>query len=236
MIDNKTILAIIPARGGSKGIPRKNIKLLAGKPLIAWTIEEAKKSKYIDRLILSSEDDEIIRVAKEWGCEVPFVRPKELAEDDTPGIEPVLHVINTLPEIYDYVCLLQPTSPLRSSVDIDRAIEMCIKNNSNSCVSVTEVTEHPYLMYTTNEDKLSPLFPNMDINRRQDLPKIFKLNGAIYFAAVNQVLNEKRLVNDKTLGYVMAKEFSIDIDNNIDFELCNNVLMKKLKIEKYNEY
>lgn len=236
MIDNKTILAIIPARGGSKGIPRKNIKLLAGKPLIAWTIEEAKKSKYIDRLILSSEDDEIIRVAKEWGCEVPFVRPKELAEDDTPGIEPVLHVINTLPEIYDYVCLLQPTSPLRKGSDIDRAMAMCIKNNSNSCVSVTEVTEHPYLMYTTNEDKLSPLFPNMDINRRQDLPKIFKLNGAIYFAAVNQVLNEKRLVNDKTLGYVMAKEFSIDIDNNIDFELCNNVLMKKLKIEKYNEY
>jgi len=236
MIAGKKVLAVIPARGGSKGIPRKNIKQLAGKPLIAWTIEEAKKSKYIDRLILSSEDDEIIKVAKEWECEVPFVRPKELAADDTPGIEPVLHAINTLPEIYDYVCLLQPTSPLRSSVDIDRAIEMCIKKNYNSCVSVTEVTEHPYLMYTANEDKLNPLFPNIDIKRRQDLPKIFKLNGAIYFAAVNQVLNEKRLVNDKTLGYVMAKEFSIDIDNNIDFELCNNVLMKKLKIEKYNEY
>nr|HPK54819.1 acylneuraminate cytidylyltransferase family protein [Smithellaceae bacterium] len=117
MIQGKTVLAIIPARGGSKGIPRKNITNLAGKPLIAWTIEEAKKSKYIDRLILSSEDNEIIQVAKEWGCEVPFIRPRELAEDDTLGIEPVLHALNTIKKKYDYVVLLQPTSPLRSVDD-----------------------------------------------------------------------------------------------------------------------
>ncbi len=98
MINDKKVLAIIPARGGSKGIHRKNIREVGGKPLIAWTIEEAKKSKYIDRLILSSEDEEIIRVAKAWGCEVPFVRPMEFAQDDTPGIEPLLHAIETLPE------------------------------------------------------------------------------------------------------------------------------------------
>ena len=126
MLNGKTILAIIPARGGSKGIPRKNIKPLAGKPLIAWTIEEAKKSKYIDRLILSSEDEEIIRIAKKWGCEVPFVRPKEFAEDETSGIEPILHAIETLSEKYDYVCLLQPTSPLRTVNDIDGCIKKCI--------------------------------------------------------------------------------------------------------------
>ncbi len=114
MIAGKTVLAIIPARGGSKGVPRKNIRLLAGKPLIVWTIDEAKKSKYIDRFILSSEDDEIIKIAREYGCEVPFKRPIELAQDDTPGIEPVIHAINTLEDKYDYVVLLQPTSPLRT--------------------------------------------------------------------------------------------------------------------------
>lgn len=122
------ILAIIPARGGSKGVPRKNIRDLAGKPLIAWTIEEAKKSKYITRLILSSEDEEIIEAAKKYGCEVPFVRPIELAQDNTPGIEPVLHAIEKCPG-YDYVLLLQPTSPLRTVEDIDGCIEFLLNKN-----------------------------------------------------------------------------------------------------------
>jgi len=117
MIDNNMVLGIISARGGSKGIPRKNIKLLAGKPLIAWTIEEAQKSQYLDRLILSSEDMEIISTAQSWGCEVPFIRPAELARDDTPGIDPVIHALHQLAEQYDYVMLLQPTSPLRTVED-----------------------------------------------------------------------------------------------------------------------
>lgn len=116
-----TFLAIIPARGGSKGVPRKNIRNLAGKPLIAWTIEEAKKSKYINRVILSSDDNEIIEIAKNYNCEVPFVRPKNIAEDNTPGIDPVLHAIKQCPG-YDYVVLLQPTSPLRTVEDIDGCI------------------------------------------------------------------------------------------------------------------
>ncbi|MEH2097772.1 acylneuraminate cytidylyltransferase family protein, partial [Nostoc sp.] len=121
MIHGKKVLAIIPARGGSKAVPRKNIREIGGKPLIAWTIEEAKKSQYIDRLILSSEDDEIISIAQKWGCEIAFKRPVELAQDDTPGIAPVLHALNQLP-IYDYVVLLQPTSPLRQVIDIDGCI------------------------------------------------------------------------------------------------------------------
>ena len=113
-----SFLAVIPARGGSKGVPRKNVRDLNGKPLIAWTIEEAKKSQYISNIILSSEDSEIIKEAKKYGCEVPFIRPMKLAQDDTPGIDPVLHAINQCPG-YDYVVLLQPTSPLSKAEDID---------------------------------------------------------------------------------------------------------------------
>jgi len=226
MINGKTILAIIPARGGSKGIPRKNIKLLAGKPLIAWTIEEAKKSKYIDRLILSSEDVEIIRVAKEWGCEVPFIRPKELAQDDTPGIEPVIHALNTLPEKYDYVCLLQPTSPLRKSEHIDGCIEKCLTENAKSCVGVSEVDKHPYWMYEIDKsEKLKPLFIN-DISRRQNLPKMYVLNGAVYCCEVEKLLSTKDFINESTIGFVMEKSNSIDIDNSDEFLYAEYLLNK----------
>ena len=225
MIKGKSVLAIIPARGGSKGIPRKNIKILAGKPLIAWTIEEAKNSKYIDRLILSSEDEEIVQVAKEWGCEVPFIRPKELAQDDTPGVEPVIHAINTLPEKYDYVCLLQPTSPLRKVEDIDGCIEKCISMNGISCVSVSEVDKHPYWMYEMGKnEELISLFPQKNITRRQDLSKIYALNGAVYVSTSHQIIEQKKIIVNKTLGYVMDKQSSIDIDDGNDFNYCNQIL------------
>lgn len=222
MINGKKILAIIPARGGSKGIPRKNIRLLAGKPLIVWTIEEAKKSRYIDRLMLSSEDEEIISIAKEWNCDVPFKRPQELAQDNTPGIEPVIHAINNLPEKYDYVCLLQPTSPLRTSKHIDACIEKCIYNNAESCVSVCEVDKHPYWMYKLNGNQiLMPFFEEILVARRQDLPKIFAINGAVYIATINQILSKNIFVTKETLGYVMDRKSSVDIDDEVDFSLAD---------------
>ena len=228
MIKGKTVLGIIPARGGSKGIPRKNIKLLCGKPLIAWTIEEAKKSKYIDRLILSTEDNEIIKVAKEWGCEVPFKRPKELAKDKTPGIEPVLHAIKKLPEKYDYVCLLQPTSPLRKAEHIDGAIEQCIDNKADSCVSVTEVEKHPYWMYEIKANNLIvPLIKKELVTRRQDLPKVYVLNGALYVIKANVLKQKKKFINEKTIAYVMDRERSVDIDNIKDFKYCEYFLFKE---------
>ncbi|MCK6615659.1 MAG: acylneuraminate cytidylyltransferase family protein [Ignavibacteriaceae bacterium] len=221
MINGKTVLAIIPARGGSKGLPGKNIKLLAGKPLIAWTIEEAKKSKYIDRLILSSDDDEIISVASEWSCEVPFKRPAELAKDDTPGIEPVLHAIETLKEKYDYVCLLQPTSPLRKVEHIDGCIEKCANNDADSCVSVTEVDKSPYWMYRIDKnDRLTPLLENNLIKRRQDLPNIYTLNGAVYAAKSNFVIQAANFIGNNTSYFVMSKSHSLDIDNETDFNLA----------------
>ena len=230
MIQGKTVLAIIPARGGSKGIPRKNITNLAGKPLIAWTIEEANKSKYIDRLILSSEDKEIIQVAKEWGCEAPFVRPAELAKDDTPGIEPVIHAINTLVQKYDYVVLLQPTSPLRAVADIDGCIETCLSSRAPSCVSVTEVDQHPYWMYIMDEEKilLTLLNQEVTINKRQDLPPVYILNGAVYVAETTWLQQNQSFFNSMTKGFIIPKERSVDIDNGIDMQLCEILLQNKL--------
>lgn len=229
MIAGKTILAIIPARGGSKGVPRKNIRLLAGKPLIAWTIEEAKKSKYIDRLILSSEDDEIIQTASDFGCEVPFIRPAELALDNTPGIEPVIHAINMLAEKYDYVVLLQPTSPLRTVEDIDGCIQHCIITDSHACVSVTEAQQSPYWMYSLGDDlKLNP-FVQYDgkINRRQDLPKVYMLNGAVYVAEYRFIIENKSFITEETVGYIMSGENSVDIDTENDFKLTELLLATK---------
>lgn len=222
MINGKSVLAIIPARGGSKGVPRKNIREVGGKPLIAWTIKEAKKSKYIDRLILSSEDAEIIEVAKNWGCEIPFTRPKELAQDDTPGIEPVLHAIEMIPG-YDYVVLLQPTSPLRKVTDIDECLRFCIDAGADSCVSVTEAEKSPFWMYYMQDN--NRLRPVVDINNvytnRQQHPKVYVLNGAIYIAKTDWLFNAKTFLDRKTIAYVMPREHSIDIDSELDLALSD---------------
>lgn len=227
MINGKSVLAIIPARGGSKEVPRKNIREVGGKPLIAWTIEEAKKSKYIDRLILSSEDEEIINVAKAWGCEVPFVRPLKLAQDDTPGIEPVLHAIETLPEEYDYVILLQPTSPLRKVKDIDGCMELCMQMNVPACVSVTEVKKSPYWMFTLESSgNLRPLIEaERLIDKRQALPKVYGLNGAIYIAETDWLIENKSYLTEETLAFIMPEERSWDIDSELDLNCCD-VLLK----------
>lgn len=218
MIENKKVLAIIPARGGSKGVPRKNIRNLAGKPLISWTIEEAKKSKYIDRLILSSEDDEIIKIAKEHGCEVPFVRPNELAQDDTPGIEPLLHALKEV-EGCDYVISLQPTSPLRTADEIDGCIEKMLATNSPACVSVTEPTHSPYWMYKVNDkEKMIPLIEQDRFAiRRQDLQAVYALNGAVYVAEVDWLKQSKSFLTEETAAFIMPNNRSYDIDTEEDF-------------------
>jgi len=229
MINNHKVLGIIPARGGSKTILRKNLKIMAGKPLIAWTIEEAQKSQYIDRLILSSEDVEIIAVAKEWGCEVPFTRPVELAQDDTPGIEPVIHAINNIGEKYDYITLLQPTSPLRTASDIDDCIHYCCQEEAPVCISVCSVDKNPYWMHTLNDkQRLCPLMPGeKTFERRQDLPPVYAENGAIYVAETDYLLKAKEFITEDTLAYIMPADRSWDIDNEIDFFIC--ALLKNCK-------
>lgn len=225
---NPKILGIIPARGGSKGVPRKNIKELAGKPLIAWTIEEAKKSRYITKLILSSEDEEIIAVAKKYGCEAPFKRPLELAQDDTPGIEPVLHAIEQCPG-YDYIVLLQPTSPLRIVDDIDSCIEMMLSQNIDFCVSVTEPSKSPYWMYKLTDDgTMEPLIHQTElVTRRQELPSVFALNGAVYVGKVEALIKEKSFLTSTTKAYIMSPERSFDIDTELDFMVCEQIFIYK---------
>jgi N-acylneuraminate cytidylyltransferase len=216
MIAGKTVLAVIPARGGSKGVPRKNIRVVAGKPLIAWTIEEARRSSHIDRLIVSTDDSEIAAVAQQWRCEVPFMRPPELARDETPGIAPVIHAMEALPERYDLVVLLQPTSPLRSGADIDGCIATLVARQAKACVSVAEPGQSPYWMYKLDDkDRLQPLLEGA-FNRRQDLPKVYSLNGAVYVAEAEWLLQSNSFVGPGTIGYIMPIGRSLDIDTETD--------------------
>ena len=223
MIEGKTVLAIITARGGSKGIPGKNIIDLAGKPLLAYSIEAAKRSKYIDRLILSSENEDIIKEAIQYGCEAPYVRPAELAKDDTPGMAPVLHAIGSINEKYDYVVLLQPTSPLRIAEDIDKAIELCLSGHP-ACVSVTEPDKSPYWMYTLSKDgAMNPILKS-NAYRRQDLPPVYALNGAVYVAQTEFLIENETFLTEKTVAYIMPKSRSIDIDTELDLKLCELII------------
>lgn len=227
MINNRKVLAIIPARGGSKGVPRKNICKLAGKSLIAWTIEEAKKSKYIDRLILSSEDSEIIEEAKSLGCDVPFVRPLELARDETPGLSPVLHALEILTG-YDYIVELQPTSPLRLAQDIDECIDKLIEMNAPACVSVTEPGYSPYWMFTKRENDTMKQLLELESTtlRRQELPKVYVLNGAVYVADTSWLKEKGTFLTDETVAYIMPTQRSYDIDTEEDFLFCEWMMTK----------
>lgn len=229
MIGGRSVLAVIPARGGSKGVPGKNIRNLAGKPLIAWTIEEARKSASVDRLIISSDDTGIIEVARSFGCEAPFVRPPELAADDTPGVLPVLHAVESLPG-YDIVVLLQPTSPLRIAADIDQCLRFMAAGGLPSVASVAECSESPYWMYSLEDGKkLTPVISTESpILRRQDAPPAYTLNGAIYAVEVSWVRRERNMVVPGiTAGFVMPRERSIDIDAELDFEWAEFVLERR---------
>ena len=201
--------------------------MVAGKPLIAWTIEAAKRSRYIDRLILSSEDAEIISIATQYGCEVPFVRPVELAQDDTPGIDPVLHAIKETPG-YGYVVILQPTSPLRTTEDIDGCIEHCIIQDAKACVSLSPVEQHPRWMYTLGENqRLVPLIADGHrYARRQDMPAVFLLNGAVYVSECKWLSLQQTVFSENTVGYVMPQERSLDIDQEMDLRICDYLLRK----------
>lgn len=218
MIDGKRVLGLIPARGGSKGVPGKNIFPVGGKPLIAWTIEAALKSRYVDRLVLSSDDDAIINVAKAWGCEVPFKRASHLAADDTPAVDVVLNALQQCLG-YDYVVLLQSTSPLRITEDIDTALEYCVQRAAPACVSVCEAKQSPYWMFTLGESGLiTPLLCGDIPTRRQDLPPVYVLNGAVYVAKVDWLHDKKTFITSQTCAYEMPVQRSIDIDTVDDIK------------------
>jgi CMP-N,N'-diacetyllegionaminic acid synthase len=225
------VLGIIPARGGSKGLPRKNVIPLAGKPLLAYTIEAARGSRRLTRTILSSEDQEIRTVARRLGVGVPFVRPAELATDDASSVGVVMHALRWVEhdeaERYDFVCLLQPTSPLRTSADIDTAIDILEHSDADAIVSLTRVEEpHPVKMMVVNDDHvIQPLFPDQwrETVRRQELQPVFYLNGAVYCVR-RAVLLQHSLWGHKTLAYVMPAERSVNIDSILDVRLAESLL------------
>lgn len=232
MIDSKKILAIIPARGGSKGISRKNLRDLKGKPLIAYTIEEAKKSKYIDRVIVSTEDEEIASVSRGFEAEVPILRPKEFAQDNSPTVDCVIHMVNWLKENEeykpDYVCLLQCTSPLRTFEDIDGAIEKIISTDMDGVVSVCESEVNPYWTNVFDGDRLKYFIEEgRQITRRQDLPKIYRMNGAVYIVKTEELIRGRTLEPSKITGYIMDSEKSVDIDNIEDFLLAEILIGRR---------
>lgn len=226
MYKEKTFLAIIPARGGSKRLPRKNVLDLAGKPLIAWSIEAAKESQYIDSVLVSSDDDEILSVAKRYGAQ-SVNRPKELASDTATTIDALVHVLENMKERYDYVVLLQPTSPLRGAKDIDEAIEYLFEKKAKSIVSVCEMEHSPLWTNTLPEDRNMQGFLKDEVlnKRSQDLEPYYRLNGAIYICKTEELLQERSLfLNEGVYAYEMAQEKSIDIDTRLDFLIAESLL------------
>lgn len=223
MYNNKKILALIPARGGSKGIKGKNIINLAGKPLISYTISAALKSIYIDSLVVSTDSMEIAKIAELYGARVPFMRPKELAEDKSKTIDCVVHAIKTLSEMhedYDVLILLQATQPLRNFVDIDKAIELFFLNGEKSIVSISEVSDNPVLIrYLDEKNNLKKLLNSSSTCRRQDMPKYYRVNGCIYINKVSEI-NSETSFNDNIVPFIMNKEHSVDIDDMSDLWLA----------------
>lgn len=225
MFKGKKILSLIPARGGSKGLPRKNILPFSGKPLIAWTIEQAKKSKYIDRIIVSTEDNQIAEISEQYGAEVPFTRPKILATDKAKGLNVVLHAIDWLEnnnEKYKILLLLQPTSPLRTSKDIDVAIKLLFSKKAQAVISVCKAEHHPYWSNILPKDGCMKNFIRHEIlnKNRQELPIFYRLNGAVYLAYCDYLKKNKGFWGDETYAYIMPIERSIDIDTKVDFRLA----------------
>lgn len=223
------VLALITARGGSKGLPRKNVMLAGGKPLVAWTVNAALTAKCVSRVVLSSDDDEIMVAAKSAGCDVPFRRPAELASDHASSMDVALHALKELPG-YDYLVLLQPTSPLRTGADIDTAFELLRKHSAPACVSITEVDQSPHWMYQLKEGNrlASVIAPLPEVTRRQDLPPVYTLNGAIYIAKVDWLLASRSFLGPDTVAYRMPKCKSIDIDDLHDFQRFRQILESTL--------
>ncbi|MBL8103120.1 MAG: acylneuraminate cytidylyltransferase family protein [Anaerolineales bacterium] len=222
----KSVLGIIPARGGSKGVPRKNIRDVAGRPLITYTIAAAQSSHILKRCITSTDDQETAEIAAAYGCDV-MKRPAELAQDDTPTIDAVKHVFEVLEsqgEIYDYGLILQPTSPLRTGLDIDQALRSLFQSDVDSVVSVYQVSDHhPARMYKLESGYLVSFDEKNSTVRRQDLPPIYHRNGAIY-AFRRSLLEENTILGHKILPYIMTEDRSLNIDTEYDLVLADFIL------------
>lgn len=226
------VLGIIPARSGSKGIPKKNIALLAKRPLIEYTFDAARGSKLINRFILSTDSEEIAAVGRKNNIEVPFLRPKELSRDETPTLPVIKHALSFMKDNLEYfaeiILILQPTAPLRKAKHIDEALDLLIKSEADSIVSVVEVPHqyNPHFIMKIKDGGLSFYKKDgIDFTRRQDLPKVYSRNGAIYAIKVGPFLKENSLYGKKCLPYIMDFNESINIDTLNDFYIAESFLI-----------
>ena len=223
------LLAVITARGGSRALPRKNVALLCGKPLIAWTIDAALQSRTVTRTVVTTDDDEIAMMAQRYGAEVPFKRPADLAGDTSPGIAVVRHAVQWFDEREhyrpDFVIHLQHTSPLRTAEDIDAAFGLLTERGADAVVSVTPAHHHPYWTRTVDEDGWLHDFLDQStpILVRQHLPPVYAVNGAIYLASRDVVLTDGWFTS-RTAAYVMPSDRSVDIDTAMDFAMAQLLL------------
>lgn len=229
------ILAIIPARGGSKGVKNKNIIDLNGKPLIHYTINEAEKVDELKRIVVSTESNLIKSVCDEVGDYIPFLRPDELAQDASRTIDVVEHLINTLKkdfnEDYDYVCLLQPTSPLRLAQDIKNSIDLMMNQKKGSVISLAKIDEpHPNKMKVIENGLIKPLLTDTDSSvPRQELPAVYELNGAIYLCETKALMKNRNFFCEPSTPYIMPAERSANINNHFDLKLAEYLLAENLK-------
>lgn len=216
-------------------MPRKNVALVAGKPLIAWTIEAAQKSKLVDRVLVSTDDDEIAQISKQHGAEVPFKRPAELAQDNSPHMPVVIHAVQWLntnhANQFEDIVLLQPTSPLRTAEDIDSAVNLLHETRADSVVSVSEARSHPFLVKQLAEDgRLEDFMPKPSgYLARQNLPPVYVINGAVYVARRDVLLEQQTFYTKRTYAYVMPAERSLDIDTPWDLHLAGLILSERAR-------
>lgn len=224
-------LAIIPARKGSKRLPNKNILELGGKPLIAWTIEAAVQAQ-TDKVIVSTDSREIAKISEKYGAEVPFIRPGNLSTDTASSVDVVLHTLDFFKNkgiLFEYIVLLQPTSPLRTAIDIDKAIKFLYQNNANSVTSVCEMEHSPLWCNTLPENGAMDDFirPEVQGKRSQDLDTFYRLNGAIYIVKADYFETERKFVaSSNSFAHIMSKESSVDIDDKLDFLIAEQMLKK----------
>ncbi len=231
MIKGKSVLAVIPARGGSKGLERKNIKPICGKPLIAWSIEKAKKSRYLDVILVSTDDDEIADVAKDYGAYVPYKRPSEFATDHSPTSDVIRHALSYFKKNeskeFDFIVLLEPTSPLREDDDIDLMLEIITREHYkyDSIVSVGEVIEHPSIMKRLTDGSIEPFCPSLEqTTRRQDNTPAYFPFGVAYIAKTKSYLEENTFYTKRCTYFLIKRYQNYEIDDIYSFICTENVM------------
>ena len=225
MIGGGRVLGLIPARGGSKGVPRKNLRPLGGKPLLQWTAEAARASHYIDRLVLSTDDEEIAELGRSLDLEVPFRRPASAASDTASARDVIEHALGHLDERFDFLVYLQPTSPFRTTGDIDGCLERLVASSADACVSVTESPTKPeWLFYIGLDLLLTPVLQKPPRLRRQELQVAYELNGAVFTARIAAYERAGTFLTDQTLSWVMPANRGVDLDESSDFDRAEATL------------